>query len=409
MATHDSNQENGHKAIRRGARSRNDPLRRRLRRRHAARRPAVHQHLRRLRQRHQHLPRTSRPRSARPQGSLPGVSAFQVSFSSYDIYTPGDQPDVLVAMNPAALKAHLADLPQGRHADRQQGRVQRDRTSRRPPTRPTRSKTAASARYRVFEVPIGTLNARALAGQRPQHQADRPLEEHVRARPHVLDVQPPPGHRRSTGSNDKFGKNPKVARRQHRDAQGRLQLRRDHGDVRRALPRAEGAAGARPLPQHHRQRSDGARLPRRLQARGPPALLRQLPDHAGQRHPARAGAFKHFGVKTFQAEDEIAAIGSAIGAVLRRLAGPHRHQRPRHRAQERGARPRRDGRAAARRHRRAALRPQHRHADQDRAGGPAAVHVRPQRRVPGRDRRAGDPVRLLRHGDRGLPHRRSST
>ncbi|TAK62242.1 MAG: 2-oxoglutarate ferredoxin oxidoreductase subunit alpha, partial [Dehalococcoidia bacterium] len=39
-----------------------------------------------------------------PQGSLPGVSGFQVSFSSEDIFTPGDAPDVLVAMNPAALK-----------------------------------------------------------------------------------------------------------------------------------------------------------------------------------------------------------------------------------------------------------------------------------------------------------------
>src|ERR1700756_217377 len=38
-----------------------------------------------------------------PQGSLPGVSGFQVSFSSHEIYTPGDAPDVLVAMNPAAL------------------------------------------------------------------------------------------------------------------------------------------------------------------------------------------------------------------------------------------------------------------------------------------------------------------
>src|SRR4030065_153382 len=45
-----------------------------------------------------------------PQGSLPGVSAFQVSFSSYDIFTPGDTPDALVVMNPAALKVHLTDL-----------------------------------------------------------------------------------------------------------------------------------------------------------------------------------------------------------------------------------------------------------------------------------------------------------
>src|SRR6202162_4875809 len=48
-----------------------------------------------------------------PAGSLPGVSSFQVSFSSYDIYTPGDAPDVLVAMNPAALKTSLSDLPRG--------------------------------------------------------------------------------------------------------------------------------------------------------------------------------------------------------------------------------------------------------------------------------------------------------
>jgi len=46
-----------------------------------------------------------------PAGSLAGVSGFQVQFSSRDIHTPGDRPDVLVAMNPAALKANLADLP----------------------------------------------------------------------------------------------------------------------------------------------------------------------------------------------------------------------------------------------------------------------------------------------------------
>jgi 2-oxoglutarate ferredoxin oxidoreductase subunit alpha len=45
-----------------------------------------------------------------PAGSLPGVSGFQVRFSNHDIHTPGDQPDVLVAMNPAALKVNLGDL-----------------------------------------------------------------------------------------------------------------------------------------------------------------------------------------------------------------------------------------------------------------------------------------------------------
>src|SRR6202142_377305 len=45
-----------------------------------------------------------------PAGTLPGVSGFQVHFSSNDVYTPGDSVDVLVAMNPAALKMNLPDL-----------------------------------------------------------------------------------------------------------------------------------------------------------------------------------------------------------------------------------------------------------------------------------------------------------
>lgn len=48
-----------------------------------------------------------------PAGTLPGVSSFQLHFANYDIMTPGDRPDVLVAMNPAALKANIADLPKG--------------------------------------------------------------------------------------------------------------------------------------------------------------------------------------------------------------------------------------------------------------------------------------------------------
>ena len=48
-----------------------------------------------------------------PQGTLPGVSSFQVHFADHDILTPGDRPDVLVAMNPAALRANVGDLPAG--------------------------------------------------------------------------------------------------------------------------------------------------------------------------------------------------------------------------------------------------------------------------------------------------------
>src|SRR5438876_8311615 len=48
-----------------------------------------------------------------PAGSLPGVSGFQIHFADHDILTPGDRPNVLVAMNPAALKTNINDLPKG--------------------------------------------------------------------------------------------------------------------------------------------------------------------------------------------------------------------------------------------------------------------------------------------------------
>ena len=58
-----------------------------------------------------------------PAGTLAGVSAFQIHFASRDILTPGDAPNVLVAMNPAALKANIAELRPRRDDHRQRGRV----------------------------------------------------------------------------------------------------------------------------------------------------------------------------------------------------------------------------------------------------------------------------------------------
>ena len=82
-----------------------------------------------------------------PAGTLAGVSAFQVHISDHDILTPGDAPNVLVAMNPAALKANLGDLTAGRHPHRQHRRLRRAQPRqgrlRRQPARPT----APSAGY----------------------------------------------------------------------------------------------------------------------------------------------------------------------------------------------------------------------------------------------------------------------
>ena len=78
-----------------------------------------------------------------PQGTLPGVSSFQLHFADHDVLTPGDEPDVLVAMNPAALKANLADVPRGATIIANTDEFS-SATSRRSDTRPTRSRTERS-------------------------------------------------------------------------------------------------------------------------------------------------------------------------------------------------------------------------------------------------------------------------
>ena len=114
---------------------------------------------------------------------------------------------------------------------------------------------------------------------------------------------------------------------------------------------------------------------------------------------------KRFGVTTFQAEDEIAGVGAALGASFAGALGRDHHLRSGHRPEVRDHRPGRDDRAAAGRHRRPARRAVDRAADQDRAGRPAAGDVRPQRRGAAADRRPAVPGRLLRRRGRGDPDR----
>src|SRR6476619_3822982 len=98
-----------------------------------------------------------------PAGSLPGVSGFQISFSSSDIHTPGDAPDVLVAMNPAALKTNVGDLPPGGalivNADAfTTANLAKAGYAANPLT------DGSLNAWTLFEVPISTLNERSLEG-----------------------------------------------------------------------------------------------------------------------------------------------------------------------------------------------------------------------------------------------------
>jgi 2-oxoglutarate ferredoxin oxidoreductase subunit alpha len=98
-----------------------------------------------------------------PAGSLPGVSGFQLNFSSQDIKTPGDQPNVLVAMNPAALKVNIADLEEGStlivNTD---GFTPENLKYANYASNPLEDNSLAG--YRVHKLPISTLNMNALKG-----------------------------------------------------------------------------------------------------------------------------------------------------------------------------------------------------------------------------------------------------
>src|SRR4030095_853264 len=97
-----------------------------------------------------------------PAGSLAGVSAFQLNFSSRDIRTPGDQPGVLVAMNPAALKTNYKDVsPGGIIIVNEDAFNERNLERAGYSSNPIEDETLQD--YRIFKLPISTLNQNALA------------------------------------------------------------------------------------------------------------------------------------------------------------------------------------------------------------------------------------------------------
>ncbi|MCA1557753.1 MAG: 2-oxoacid:acceptor oxidoreductase family protein, partial [Acidobacteria bacterium] len=99
-----------------------------------------------------------------PAGSLPGVSGFQLNFSSQDIRTPGDQPSVLVAMNPAALKVNLSDLEDGGTLIINTDEFTKDNLEKAAyQSNPLEDGTLSG--YRVHRLPITTLNMNALKEQ----------------------------------------------------------------------------------------------------------------------------------------------------------------------------------------------------------------------------------------------------
>ena len=207
----------------------------------------------------------------------------------------------------------------------------------------------------------------------------------------------------------RFANKPEVLRGERRRVPRRLQLRRD----RRALrPRVRGQPA--PLaPGEYRQITGNVALSYGLvaaaQAAKLPLFYASYPITPASDILHELSKLKNFGVKTLQAEDEIAAAGIAIGAAFAGNLAITGHERSGRRPEVGGDRARGEPRAADDHRRRAARRPVDRPADQDRAGRPHARDVRPPRRGADADRRGELAERLLRGRVRGGPASRSST
>jgi 2-oxoglutarate ferredoxin oxidoreductase subunit alpha len=248
-----------------------------------------------------------------PQGSLPGVSAFQVSFSSYDIYTPGDQPDALVAMNPAALKVHLPDLPRGSIIV-----VNTDEfndTNFKKANYTSNPLTDGSLQaYRVFEVPIGTLTARALKDMDiSAQQKDR--SKNMFALGLMFWMYSRPLDTTIKFNQDYYGKrNPQAAEANI----ATLKAGYNYGETTEAFAQHYHVPKAKLEPGLYRNvtgnEATALGFLTASKLAGLPLFYGSYPITPASDVLHALAGFKRFGVKTFQAEDEIAAIGSAIGA-----------------------------------------------------------------------------------------------
>ena len=249
-----------------------------------------------------------------PAGTIAGVSSFQVHISSDDIVTPGDAPNVLVAMNPAALKANLAEVPIGSTILANEDAFD-ERNLNKVGYIANPLEDGSLDSYRVIQVPMTTLTLEACKelGVKPRRGA---LEELLRPRPDLVDVH-------AADRADDRVERPALrqaadgARRQRSGVQGGPPLRRDRRGLRPHLRDPPGAAAGWQVSQHHRQRRGGLRPHRRrLQKAALPILYASYPITPASDILHELSKLKNFGVRTLQAEDEIAAAAIAIGAAF---------------------------------------------------------------------------------------------
>ncbi|MGP3940376.1 MULTISPECIES: 2-oxoacid:acceptor oxidoreductase subunit alpha [Streptomyces] len=251
-----------------------------------------------------------------PAGTLPGVSSFQLHFADHDILTPGDAPNVLVAMNPAALKANLPDVPRGAEII-----VNTDEFTKRPMAKVGYDQSpledGSLDGYHVHPVPLTTLTIEALKEfGLSRKEAERSKNMFA------LGLLSWMYHRPTEGTEkflrQKFAKKPQIAEANVAAFRAGWNFGETTEDFAVSY---EVAPATRAFPTGtYRNISGNLALSYGLIAASRqadlPLFLGSYPITPASDILHELSKHKNFGVRTFQAEDEIAGIGAALGAAF---------------------------------------------------------------------------------------------
>ncbi len=251
-----------------------------------------------------------------PAGTLPGVSSFQLHFADHDILTPGDAPNVLVAMNPAALKANIADVPRGAEII-----VNTDEFTKRAmqkvgyATSPLEDGSLDG--YSLHPVPLTTLTVEALKEfALSRKEAERSKNMFALGLLSWMYHRPTEGTERFLAR--KFAKKPEIAAANLAAFRAGWNFGETTEDFAVSY---EVAPALTAFPTGtYRNISGNLALSYGLIAAGQqadlPLYLGSYPITPASDILHELSRHKNFGVRTFQAEDEIAGIGAALGAAF---------------------------------------------------------------------------------------------
>ena len=248
-----------------------------------------------------------------PAGSLPGVSGFQLNFSNHDIRTPGDQPNVLVAMNPAALKVNLPDLEEGGTIIINTDEFTKENLER-AAYHSNPLEDGSLAGYRVHTLPISTLNMNALKGAVELSRKEMARCKNFFALGVLYWLYDRPLEPTLNWLNAKFRKNPELAKAN----EVVLKTGYNFAETTEVFTTHYKIKKAVIAPGRYRKitgnEATAIGFVTAAELAGRTLFYGSYPITPASDILHELARHKNFGVKTFQAEDEIAAVCAAIGA-----------------------------------------------------------------------------------------------